>query len=56
MSDGPLTSERIRNAAEEVLHRYGPAKTTVADVARALGVGHGRVYRHFPPRPRCETR
>jgi AcrR family transcriptional regulator len=31
-----------------VLRRYGPAKATVVDVARALGVSHGSVYRHFP--------
>jgi AcrR family transcriptional regulator len=43
-----LTSDRILEAAEEVLRRYGPAKTTVVDVARALGVSHGSVYRHFP--------
>ena len=42
-----LTSERILEAAEEVLRRYGPAKANVVDVARALGVSHGSVYRHF---------
>jgi AcrR family transcriptional regulator len=42
-----LTRERILEAAEEVLRRYGPAKTNVVDVARALGVSHGSVYRHF---------
>ena len=46
--DEPLTAERILDAAEEVLRRYGPAKATVVDVARALGVSHGSVYRHFP--------
>jgi AcrR family transcriptional regulator len=30
-----------------VLRRYGPGKATVVDVARALGVSHGSVYRHF---------
>ncbi|GAA1955532.1 TetR family transcriptional regulator [Catenulispora subtropica] len=45
---GTLTSERILEAAEETLRRFGPAKTTVVDVARALGVSHGSVYRHFP--------
>jgi AcrR family transcriptional regulator len=30
-----------------VLRRYGPAKATVVDVARELGVSHGSVYRHF---------
>ena len=44
----PLTPERILEATEEVLRRYGPAKATVVDVARALGVSHGSVYRHFP--------
>jgi AcrR family transcriptional regulator len=43
-----LTSERILEAAEDVLRRHGPAKANVVDVARALGVSHGSVYRHFP--------
>ncbi|WP_194923729.1 TetR family transcriptional regulator [Catenulispora pinisilvae] len=47
-ASGPLTPERILEAAEETLRRFGPAKTTVVDVARALGVSHGSVYRHFP--------
>jgi len=48
VSDGPLTPERILEAAEDVLRRFGPAKATVVDVARVLGVSHGSVYRHFP--------
>jgi AcrR family transcriptional regulator len=48
MSDGPLTAEQILEASEDVLRRYGPAKATVVDVARELGVSHGSVYRHFP--------
>jgi AcrR family transcriptional regulator len=43
-----LTREQILQAAEDVLRRYGPAKTNVVDVARALNVSHGSVYRHFP--------
>jgi AcrR family transcriptional regulator len=43
-----LTADKILDAAEGVLRRYGPAKATVVDVARALGVSHGSVYRHFP--------
>ncbi|MCF3964386.1 TetR/AcrR family transcriptional regulator [Streptomyces fuscigenes] len=46
-TDSPLTPERILEATEDVLRRYGPAKATVVDVARALGVSHGSVYRHF---------
>src|SRR5262245_56047359 len=42
-----LTAERILEAAEEVLRRFGPEKATVVDVARALGVTHGSVYRYF---------
>jgi AcrR family transcriptional regulator len=48
MATDTLTAERILEAAEEVLRRYGPAKANVVDVARALGVSHGSVYRHFP--------
>src|SRR5512133_207405 len=48
MATETLTPERILEASEDVLRRYGPAKATVVDVARALGVSHGSVYRHFP--------
>jgi AcrR family transcriptional regulator len=48
VNDQALTPERILAAAEDVLRRFGPAKATVVDVARALGVSHGSVYRHFP--------
>jgi AcrR family transcriptional regulator len=43
-----LTPERILNVTEDVLRRFGLAKATVVDVARALEVSHGSVYRHFP--------
>ncbi len=48
MPPDALTPERILEATEDVLRRYGPAKATVVDVARALKVSHGSVYRHFP--------
>ena len=51
-----LTPERILEVTEDVLRRYGLAKATVVDVARALDVSHGSVYRHFPGRPRCARR
>ncbi|MER5636806.1 TetR family transcriptional regulator [Kitasatospora sp. NPDC002227] len=47
-SDSSLTPEQILGAAEDVLRRFGPAKATVVDIARTLGVSHGSVYRHFP--------
>ena len=45
-ADTPLTRGRIVAAAEDVIRRFGPAKATVLDVARALGVSHAAVYRH----------
>ena len=48
MTDEALTTERIVDATEEVLRRFGPTKTTISDVARVLGVSHGAVYRYFP--------
>ncbi|MFD7901984.1 TetR family transcriptional regulator [Kitasatospora sp. NPDC059722] len=47
-TDTTLTAEQILTAAEDVLRRFGPAKATVVDVARILGVSHSSVYRHFP--------
>jgi AcrR family transcriptional regulator len=44
--DAPLTRDRILATAEDVIRRFGPAKATVVDVARALGVSHAAVYRH----------
>lgn len=43
-----LDAATVLAATEEVLRRHGPAKATVVDVARALGVSHAAVYRHFP--------
>lgn len=47
-ADAQLTRERIVAAAEELLRVYGPEKTTVLDVARAMGVSHAALYRHVP--------
>lgn len=47
MTETTLIRERILEAAEDVLRRFGPTKATVVDVARVLGVSHGSVYRHF---------
>ncbi len=48
MAEMALTCDRILKAAVDVLRRFGPEKATVVDVARALGVTHGSVYRYFP--------
>lgn len=48
MNELPLSKEQIMDAAEQVLRRFGPDKTSVMDVARALQVSHGTLYRHFP--------
>jgi AcrR family transcriptional regulator len=45
-ADTPLTRDQIVAAAEDCVRRFGPAKATVVDVARALGVSHAAVYRH----------
>ena len=45
-ADAPLTRDRIVATAEDVVRRFGPAKATVLDVARALGVSHAAVYKH----------
>lgn len=47
-AEAPLTRETILNAAEQVLRRYGPEKTSVVDIAKFLQVSHGSLYRHFP--------
>jgi len=47
-AEAPLTRETILDAAEQVLRRYGPEKTSVVDIAKYLQVSHGTLYRHFP--------
>lgn len=44
----PLDQQTILAATEKVLRRHGPAKATVSDVARELGVSNASVYRYFP--------
>jgi|JI10StandDraft_1071094.scaffolds.fasta_scaffold47644_2 AcrR family transcriptional regulator len=40
--------DRILAAAEKLFHHYGQKKTTMADIAREVGVGVGSVYLDFP--------
>ena len=44
--ESPIT-QRILDAAEALLRRHGAEKANVVDVARALGMSHGNIYRHF---------
>jgi AcrR family transcriptional regulator len=48
MSEETTTAQRILDATEAVLRRHGAEKTNVVDVARALDMSHGNIYRHFP--------
>jgi AcrR family transcriptional regulator len=48
MSEAVLSVDRILAAAEAVLRRHGVEKTNVVDIARALGISHTNIYRHFP--------
>ena len=48
MSKKAPLPERILDAAEAALRRYGVEKTNVVDIARALDMSHGNIYRHFP--------
>lgn len=47
MSSSPPRRERILQAAERLFRHYGPAKTTMAEIARASGVGVGSLYLDF---------
>lgn len=42
------TRDRILDAAERLFRHYGYSKTTVADIARDLGMSPANVYRFFP--------
>lgn len=44
--ESPIT-QRILDATESLLRRHGAEKANVVDVARALGMSHGNIYRHF---------
>ena len=45
--DRPDTRTRILDVADRLLRHYGYAKTTVADLARELGMSPANVYRFF---------
>ncbi|MBW2695511.1 MAG: TetR/AcrR family transcriptional regulator [Deltaproteobacteria bacterium] len=45
--DTPSGREKMLDAAESCLERFGLAKTTIEDVARAAGLSRATVYRQF---------
>ena len=42
------TRQRIIDATRRAAREVGPARTTVAEIARRAGVGRVTVYNHFP--------
>lgn len=42
------TRQKIIDATEALHREVGPAKTTIAEIARRAGVGRVTVYNHFP--------
>lgn len=41
------TSESILDSTVDILRRHGADKANVVDVAKALGMSHANIYRHF---------
>ncbi|ACY18956.1 TetR/AcrR family transcriptional regulator [Haliangium ochraceum] len=48
MTENSERRHQILDAAKRLFKHYGVGKTTVADIARAAGVGVGTVYLEFP--------
>jgi AcrR family transcriptional regulator len=48
LSDAGDMRARILDTAETLLRRHGLDKLNVIDVARAMSMSHGNVYRHVP--------
>lgn len=45
--DAPDHRDRILDTAADQVRRFGEAKTNVVDIARAMGLSHSAIYRHF---------
>ncbi len=43
----PDPRDRILDTARELIRRFGGAKTNVVDIAKAMGLSHSAIYRHF---------
>ena len=46
-SASPTQRDRILETAQDLIRRYGGAKTNVVDIAQAMGLSHSAIYRHF---------
>lgn len=46
-NDAPDHRDRILDTAAEQVRRFGEAKTNVVDIAKAMGLSHSAIYRHF---------
>lgn len=49
--DKKAKANRIADAAVRVLRQKGYAKTRMADIAQAAGMGKGTLYEYFPDKP-----
>jgi AcrR family transcriptional regulator len=43
----PKQRDRILDTAQDLIRRFGGAKTNVVDIAQAMGMSHSAIYRHF---------
>ncbi len=46
-SASPTQRDRILETAQDLIRRFGGAKTNVVDIAQAMGLSHSAIYRHF---------
>lgn len=46
-TEAPDHRDRILDTAAEQVRRFGEAKTNVVDIAKAMGLSHSAIYRHF---------
>lgn len=46
-NDAPDHRDRILDTAADQVRRFGETKTNVVDIAKAMGLSHSALYRHF---------
>ncbi|BEV10588.1 TetR family transcriptional regulator [Asticcacaulis sp. DW145] len=47
IDNAPDHRDRILDTAAEQVRRFGEGKTNVVDIAKAMGLSHSAIYRHF---------